>query len=42
MCITPILALPNFNRTFVLECDALGKEIDVILMQEGNPLAFHR
>jgi hypothetical protein len=40
MCTTLVLDLPDFTNTFVLECDAFGKGIGVILMQEGWPLAF--
>jgi hypothetical protein len=40
MCKASFLTTLDFKKTFIVECDALGNGIGVVLMQEGRPLAF--
>jgi hypothetical protein len=37
---TPVLALPNFQKTFAVETDACQNGIGAILMEKSQPIAY--
>ena len=37
---TPLIATPNFKKTFIVEYDASKNDIGAILMQEGSRISF--
>ncbi|XP_062118768.1 uncharacterized protein LOC133832416 [Humulus lupulus] len=40
MIFTPVLKVPNFSKTLIVETDASQEGIGGVLMQDGHPLAF--
>ena len=40
MMTTPVLALSDFGKTFVIEADASKVGINAVLMHDGHPLTY--
>jgi hypothetical protein len=36
----PILTMPDFNKPFIIKCDASSHGFGAVLIQEGHPVAF--
>ncbi len=41
LTIAPILAVPDFDKTFELDCDASGVGIGGVLGQESKPITYY-
>ncbi|GAU15122.1 hypothetical protein TSUD_08600 [Trifolium subterraneum] len=41
MSSTPVLRLPNFEERFILETDASGSGMGVVLIQQGHPICYY-
>jgi hypothetical protein len=41
MTSAPVLALPDFAKPFVVECDTSTYGFSVVLVQDGHPIAFY-